>query len=992
MAQHAPEALPGFTAAAARYAAEPARMVRWTDRGPYRIQLDDMLTQATDAVLARPELTRYLEVVQNPPDLPAIVSSQRSLIVAAVTDIVARADVTAMRLRDRLFDRLLADPRYHDEAEFLTDRITWLGVTIGGLQSWNPAMLDSLPDDEAAVRADTLLQIVQAELAVVSVWISVFGGHTSVPQARPGDRNSPVLFPPRGELTVPVFVGEPAERRGWLRYVLASCQALDIDLREALERRLGDAMIHDAPPLPGQGDLGTTLETEWRSQQREVASALEKAILAVALTALNEAVEAANSPRMTAASLDGLRSALSDDKVVVTAAFEDLAAKLRQRSEGSFGIAGPRGVGKTTLIRYLTTGPGLPPQREDPVDAGASESDADEAAPGRPKLGVLVSAPVRYDAREFVLYLYGEICKTVYGPDAEEMVSRRIREAGRDDASSRATAWRTGVPILAAAGAGLLAAGGALLGWAIRHATRVTPSALGMAGAALLTAAALVALLLLWRLLDTMFRINIGPMTIAAWRSERSGRTGSGAGRSSRIEIGRSSLPEAGPPSPAEVLATQAAAFAVVVAVALLLSAGGWPGGTLFLAGGIALIVAGVLCLRLGRQAIARSLIVSTLSIPGGGTISASLGTGGVADSGLRELALRKLFEIWVQQTFTSEWSRTATLAGPSAFPSSLAFDAQRGTTSELRERSYPELVGDIRDFLGRVAEKCQVVIGIDELDKLRTADTVEEFLNDVKGIFGAPGCYYLVSVSEDAAAGFERRGAPFRDVFDSSFDDVISLQPLDLTAARKILHGLLLGWTEPFVGLCYVLSGGLPRDLWRVAHELVAQRDDANQIDLGKAAEALCQREGESRLRAIRHELTKDPLDPDNATLLGQIADISLTDPLPDLLRCHDDLRAWADVSKAAALTDGDENQTLRQPGRPAVRLALELAAFLLFAVSVVQFYDDDAIADRLAALEAENRPARSLAALAASRQLLAQSPASALAALERFRAGWSL
>lgn len=138
---------------------------------------------------------------------------------------------------------------------------------------------------------------------------------------------------------------------------------------------------------------------------------MEKAILSVALTALNEALEAANSPRMTAASLDGLRSALGDDKVVVTAAFEDLAAKLRERSEGSFGIAGPRGVGKTTLIRYLTTGPGLPPpDRTDAIGATADDSDADEAAPDRPKLGVLVSAPVRYDAREFVLYLYGEIC------------------------------------------------------------------------------------------------------------------------------------------------------------------------------------------------------------------------------------------------------------------------------------------------------------------------------------------------------------------------------------------------------------------------------------------------------------------------------------------------------------------------------------------------------------------------------------------------------
>ena len=991
MAHQVPEALPGLAAAASRYAAEPTRMVRWTDRGPYRIQLDDMLRQATDTVLARPELTRYLEVVQNPPDLRAVVASQRPLIVSAVSDSIARADATAMRLRDLLFNGLMADPSHHDEAEFLIAQITWLSVTIGGLLSWDPGALESMPEEEAAARGNALLQIMQARLAVASTWTSAFKGEVKTrPQARPGNPRSALVFPPISELTIPAFIGEPTERRRWLRYELASCQALDIDLRDALERRLRDARPYDATALPGQGDPATTLETEWNSQQREVASALEKAILAVALTALNEALEAANSPRMTAASLDGLRSALGDDKVVVTAAFEDLAAKLRDRSEGSFGIAGPRGVGKTTLIRYLTTGPGLPPHRADAVGAAADDSDADEAAPDRPKLGVLVSAPVRYDAREFVLYLYGEICKTVYGLDAEDVLRRRISDARREDGPSRAAAWQAGVPILATVGAGLLAAGAALLGWASWHATRTIPSALATAGGALLVVAAVAAALLVWRLLDATFRITIGSITVGPVTSEieRAGRTGSGAGRGNRTENVRSALPEAGRPSLVDVRAAQATAFAAVVAVALVLSGGGWPGGTWFLAGGIALITAGVVCLRFGHQAAG----AVTLTIPGGITAAAGPAAGGLADSGLRELALRKLSEIWVQQSFSSEWSRTATLACPSAFPSSLAFDFQHGATAELRERSYPELVGDIRSFLSQVARKCQVVIGIDELDKLRTADTVEEFLNDIKGIFGAPGCYYLVSVSEDAAAGFERRGTPFRDVFDSSFDDVISLRPLDLAAARKILHGLLLGWTEPFVGLCYVLSGGLPRDLWRVAHELVAQRDGASEIDLEQAAVALCRREGESRLRAIRHELTKDALDPDNATLLGQIADVSFTDPLPDLLLCHADLRAWAGLPEPGRPADKAADQTARPPGRPAVRLALELAAFLLFAASVVQFYTGDAIAGLLAALDAEDRPARSLAALAGSRQLLAQSPASALAALERFRAGWSL
>jgi hypothetical protein len=307
-----------------------------------------------------------------------------------------------------------------------------------------------------------------------------------------------------------------------------------------------------------------------------------------------------------------------------------------------------------------------------------------------------------------------------------------------------------------------------------------------------------------------------------------------------------------------------------------------------------------------------------------------------------------------------------------------------------------------VKTFLGAMAEEYEVVIGIDELDKLRTADSVEDFLNDIKGVFGVPGCYYLVSVSEDAAAGFERRGAPFRDVFDSSFDDVISLRPLDLVSARKILHGLLLGWTEPFVGLCFVLSGGLPRDLWRVAHELVAQRDVNDEIELGQATLALCRQEGEARLSAVRHELTRDSLDPQKAELLQFIADLSFTGAAAtDMLRWQEKLRNWGtrlmvpaadrnltiSAEVGPVLRDGSSLPAMTPRAMPAARLALETAAYLLFAASVLQFFIPELIADRLSSADVGAKSPWALAALASSRQSLALSPASSLAATEQVR-----
>jgi len=77
------------------------------------------------------------------------------------------------------------------------------------------------------------------------------------------------------------------------------------------------------------------------------------------------------------------------------------------------------------------------------------------------------------------------------------------------------------------------------------------------------------------------------------------------------------------------------------------------------------------------------------------------------------------------------------------------------------------------------MAESRQVVIGIDELDKIQSAEEAVQFVDDIKSIFGIPGCFFLISISDDALADFERRGLPFRNAFDSAFDEVIALNYL---------------------------------------------------------------------------------------------------------------------------------------------------------------------------------------------------------------------
>lgn len=115
-----------------------------------------------------------------------------------------------------------------------------------------------------------------------------------------------------------------------------------------------------------------------------------------------------------------------------------------------------------------------------------------------------------------------------------------------------------------------------------------------------------------------------------------------------------------------------------------------------------------------------------------------------------------------------------------------------------------------------------RVFIGIDELDKIGSADQAEQFLNQIKGVFGIPHVYFMVSVSDDALAAFERRGLPLRNAFDSSFDEIMYVGPLSYDESRRLLYRRVIGLPEPFVALCHCLAGGLARDLIRAARRVV--------------------------------------------------------------------------------------------------------------------------------------------------------------------------
>ncbi|GAB2840874.1 hypothetical protein GCM10022221_45210 [Actinocorallia aurea] len=168
----------------------------------------------------------------------------------------------------------------------------------------------------------------------------------------------------------------------------------------------------------------------------------------------------------------------------------------------------------------------------------------------------------------------------------------------------------------------------------------------------------------------------------------------------------------------------------------------------------------------------------------------------------------------------------TQTALGEVGIPGGSKVGAQSAVQRTEQVQSLPEIVADFRELLAllsadRRGAGNKVVIGIDELDKIATPEHAEKLLNDLKVVFGVPGCYFLVTVSEDALAAFGRRSLSIRSTYDSAFDTVVQVPPLRGAEALTLLSRRGIPLPAPYVWLCHALTGGLARDLLRLVLKL---------------------------------------------------------------------------------------------------------------------------------------------------------------------------
>lgn len=199
----------------------------------------------------------------------------------------------------------------------------------------------------------------------------------------------------------------------------------------------------------------------------------------------------------------------------------------------------------------------------------------------------------------------------------------------------------------------------------------------------------------------------------------------------------------------------------------------------------------------------------------------------------------RHLEDLRFQRTYSRSW-------GPTLAPASLlGFSWSRGRQRAEQPAGLLALVAQFRAYSQQVAEwnwdrnrgrsqasnqaqgqegVGRVIICIDEMDKIRDSDRAEQFLNNIKAIFDVPGCLYLVAISEDAMTVFASQTPAIRTAFDSAFDEIISVPPMEFTDARKLLQLRTTGVPPLFHALCHVLAGGVPRELIRAARALMQE------------------------------------------------------------------------------------------------------------------------------------------------------------------------
>jgi hypothetical protein len=672
-----------------------------------------------------------------------------------------------------------------------------------------------------------------------------------------------------------------------------------------------------------QAELTASLKIMETTDQLPVAeeaifnSAYVNGVMRALRGAINARIGPLYSTELNITSAPGLDSGLNSAALVTTSAESRLLFMLRNMNGGSIGIAGPRGAGKSTLIQSVCG--------DDVVELE-----------GRPVLTVFTSAPVEYEARDYLLHLFASVCHRVLERDS----NKYSRSEWQQYTPGQDTLARPVARFLLRAGVVLFSLG--ILVWLISLIVagmnvdvatmrRATPASVHATSA------------------TTEPRASAPLGSPPAPQSSPAFTASTGASASPNSSPSRG----AAPPAPVESTSTESGEVSVVEFLHQLgLSAASlWNAGLALMCLGVLLII--VVWIQAPRDD----------SSPAGAETATSATqenrrpdqprrsqTGPIAllrrllaqyaepesaepKSRLITEARHWLTEIKFQQSFTTGWSGSLKLA------LGVGGTIKRARSLAQLQLTLPEVVDGLIRFLTEVHKTYhRIIIGIDELDKIESDEKAERFLNDIKAIFGIRGVFYLISVSENAMSSFERRGLPFRDAFDSSFDDVIAVEYLSFLQSRQLLADRVIGMPIQFQALCYCLSGGLARELIRTCRDLVKLSRESGQTDLASLCQALVADELRSKIRAVAHVAERIQATAEAGDLLRHLYALEVQALTPASIETC----AWVLLTRWQALGPEETDKVRRSRVRRVVALAQEAGLYLRYLANVLRMFNN--------------------------------------------------
>jgi hypothetical protein len=360
----------------------------------------------------------------------------------------------------------------------------------------------------------------------------------------------------------------------------------------------------------------------------------------------------------------------------------------------------------------------------------------------------------------------------------------------------------------------------------------------------------------------------------------------------------------------------------------------------------------------------------------------------------LRTQADEKLQTVLHQQAASQEASLTSAL-GP------WGIGVRRSVSRSRLAYTYPELVYELRAFLeyaesvlSRYAERMrgreprsggaraaderrvEVVVAIDELDRMEGPEQARAFLQEVKGVLGVRNCCFIVAMAEETFRTFDA-DRPLSDLLDRAFDEVVHMSYLDLQTCWKLLASRISPpFSEQFAGLSFCLAGGVARDVIRTARGIVGTALASRQWTLPRTTSAMVAAEMRRAVNAARARLARTGAD--EAVTRARFLDEwvhTLADPISP-----------AAIAELLTLEASSADPIAVRAAWDGVRT---VAYFLL---TILQVFDQDLDGARFSRGQASGSFAGSFESLARVRRRLGTHDQLAWAMLDAFRQAWGL